>query len=153
MTDPSELAVEPNMAEVVSTIAAAADLLDRGHLTADEFLQLKHRILNSDDHASSHDQQLTVVVGDDAKGDLHQDGQHTTSAASHPRHKARLVQLTRQMRPHQAQNAHAAADKHAEAKHEEQKAAEEATFKRMYHSSRHSRCHLSAHQPQSLRNP
>lgn len=117
----------PNMAEVVSSIAAAADLLDRGHLTADEFLQLKHRILNSDDHAS-HDQ--LTVVGDNTKGD--HGGQCTTSAASHPRHKARLVQLTRQMRPHQAQNAHAAADKHAEAKHEEQKAAEEAKFKQMY---------------------
>ena len=90
------------MSDPVAAISAAAELLERGHLTQDEFAQLKARILAA-----------------------------PTSEASEPapaRHNGRLLQLTRHLG---AQQEGAAAEKSAEALRAERKAADEAGFKRM----------------------
>ena len=93
------------MSDPVAAISAAAELLERGHLTQDEFAQLKARILAAPPT--------------------------TTSEASEPapaRHNGRLLQLTRHLG---AQQEGAAAEKSAEALRAERKAADEAGFKRM----------------------
>ena len=92
------------MSDPVAAISAAAELLERGHLTQDEFAQLKARILAA-----------------------------PTSEASAPepapaRHNGRLLQLTRHLG---AQQEGAAAEKSGEALRAERKAADEAGFKRM----------------------
>ena len=90
------------MSDPVAAISAAAELLERGHLTQDEFAQLKARILTAPPP--------------------------TTSEASEPRHNGRLLQLTRHLG---AQQEGAAAEKSGEALRAERKAADEAGFKRM----------------------
>ena len=90
------------MPDPVAAISAAAELLERGHLTQDEFAQLKGRILAA-----------------------------PTSEASEPapaRHNGRLLQLTRHLG---AQQEGVAAEKSGEALRAERKAADEAGFKRM----------------------
>lgn len=111
------------MVDAVASIQAAATLLERGHVTQDEFIDLKRRILTADLVNREHtDTQIS-------------DGPR--EAPFLPRHRTRLLQLTRQMGPSQTQKKSAAADKSSEALHAEQKATEEAAFKRMYRAAGH----------------
>ena len=93
------------MSDPVAAISAAAELLERGHLTQDEFAQLKARILTAPPPTTSE-----------------------ASEAAPARHNGRLLQLTRHLG---AQQEGAAAEKSGEALRAERKAADEAGFKRM----------------------
>ena len=92
------------MSDPVAAISAAAELLERGHLTQDEFAQLKARILAAPTTEASNLEPAPA------------------------RHNGRLLQLTRHLG---AQQEGAAAEKSGEALRAERKAADEAGFKRM----------------------